>query len=167
MPHRTEFSAREPPLGRHVPMSTIRQSRFRSTGSKLFLAALEESATAIPAAARALHSHCRGRHRERCAFSQTPRTVAIKRALEPIERAAAKQRQGMRGTDIRRSSPQVRMGVPSTRSQPSWGWPRLCIALALQFRARPISYALVTDWLVGHIGLELANPSASYLIGIA
>jgi hypothetical protein len=34
----------------------------------------------------------------RCAFSaNSPRTVAIKRALEPIERAAAKQRQGMRG----------------------------------------------------------------------
>jgi hypothetical protein len=29
----------------------------------------------------------------------------------------------------------------------------------------PIQYELETDWLVGHIGFEPANPPASYLIG--
>jgi hypothetical protein len=28
-------------------------------------------------------------------------------------------------------------------------------------------HTVETDWLAGHIGLELPNPRASYLIGIA
>ena len=31
----------------------------------------------------------------------------------------------------------------------------------------PIQYELETDWLAGHVRFEPANPSASYLIGIA
>jgi hypothetical protein len=45
--------------------------------------------------------------------------AAIKRALEPLERAAAKERQGERTDKHRRNFPQVRTGARSTRSPTS------------------------------------------------
>ena len=45
--------------------------------------------------------------------------VAIKRALEPLERAGAKERQGERTDKHRRNFPQVRTGARSTRSPTS------------------------------------------------
>jgi hypothetical protein len=40
-------------------------------------------------------------------------------------------------------------------------------AISRRFERDPIPYALETDCPLGHIGLELANPSARYLIGFA
>jgi hypothetical protein len=57
-------------------------------------------------------------HRKDFTLSET---VAIKRALERSSERPPSSGRACAGTDIRRSSPQVRMGVPSTRSQPSWG----------------------------------------------
>src|SRR5919198_6570956 len=68
------------------------------------------------------------------------------------------------------------LGVP----RPARGTPRPASAAALAYlegTIGTISRALLRglertssfgpDWLAGHIGLEPANPSASYLIGIA
>jgi hypothetical protein len=39
--------------------------------------------------------------------------------------------------------------------------------ISWHFERDPIPYALETDWPVGHVGFEPANPSASHLIGFA
>jgi hypothetical protein len=39
--------------------------------------------------------------------------------------------------------------------------------ISCRFDRGPIQYALETDWLAGHIGLEPAYLSSRYLIGIA